>query len=426
MKHISRALGYDSSRMVSGIYAHALALVFCILFCAPIVSPKVGDYTIYLFWLIPLVDVGFVRHISVRLSKKVVIAVCIGVSGALLSGNLIAAAKVLTMVTLLAYLGYLRRVRLFHYLFLALLLAVMVATVQYVIFFGDPALARALGPEAISAAIWGELGKGNTNFYATEFTGRTLHRVSGLSAESGFFNALVVAALLIYVTDRDASPKAIWMVSTLLIGVFVSLSKIGLGFLFFAVLLYPMRRVLRSLNGALVLVAIVIALSVLFSLAYLGNFHAFATSETWIHRTNGYFVIWQLDLGDILFGTTRDELLSRQAYLIPGVDLSRFQYPVTGLPRVIAELGLLGLVAMLGAVFFVRASGFKAILYVLLTFSVSPLTSDSFAVLAAMYLTSRDFGAPMQRHRRRLAGLPGRWAASRSETGLESLPLGNR
>lgn len=394
MKSFATSIGYTSSTEPHHWYRHLTAFLFFATLCAPILAPIIGGRSVYPYWFVPLLDVDFLRHLLSHLSKRVAVTISLTVSGALIAASPIIVAKVLILVLLLAYLAYLRRVQLFHYFYLCMAGVVFFAVIQYAALLLDPSLAKMLGPENIGSMLWGGAAKGNTNFYATAFTGGLLPRVSGLSGESGFFNALITVALLLYLSDSERKRRSNWFIAILAVGFFVSISKIGLGVAAATVMLLPFRRALNLASGTFVVIVFTISMTLLFTFFYSIDFRPVVDDQSVVHRTNGYYLLSQVSVLDLIMPMDRDELLRFQAELLePGIftTILKFRDSVTGIPYLIIELGLIGFLGCLMALLLAGTAGFNAMLFLLATFNVTPLTSDSFVVLATFYLVHRAY-----------------------------------
>jgi hypothetical protein len=406
MYAFAKAIGYEYQRGTARLFSHISAVLFFAFISAPILSPGIDKGALYLYWLIPLIDLSFLRRFFGRLSKRLTLVVAVMLSGAAISMHFTFLAKFGVLLLVLAYLGYLRKLNLFHYFYLWIILVILFGTIQYTLVMVDPAVGTLLGPESIGPLIWGDLARGNTNFHATNFTGGLLPRVSGLSLESGFFNALVSVSILLYLSDNQTRFKSKWLLAILAIGFLISLSKIGIGFIGAALLLLPFRRVLNFVSGAFVVLTFTLLLTVILTILYTRDVAFIVDSATIVHRTNGYYLLAYIPITEYMLPMDRSQLLDIQAEILrpgPFSHIMDLRDSVTGIPYAIFEFGLIGFLGLIVGMMWLRTQGFNVLMYLIVTFSVTPLTSDSFVVLATFYITDGAYRRHASRRRRKEA-----------------------
>jgi hypothetical protein len=248
---------------------------------------------------------------------------------------------------------------------------------QFVLYYVDYDLSVQLGPDAVSQMLWGASAtQTNTNFYEILY----FARVCGFSREAGFFASLLVASLALYLM-KDG-PKSKKMITLYCIGLVISFSKASLVLVIFA-LFYYMRRQLRAIHP---LVSIIGFTAISMAIALYMNQHDFFGSETFAHRLAGYPFLLDARFADLIKGVTSAQLNADYDYL-PYVHMNAELYQISdvtfsSIPGLIADMGLIAALAMIGVLAFTAADGFVVLLFLLITATVSITMVTSFVPLA--------------------------------------------
>jgi hypothetical protein len=141
--------------------------LFFLFLTAPILSPFVGGVTIYLSSIIIFFDVSFVLWGLNKFSKDKILIVAIlsflmGVSCL----NVALFLKIQMLLLSVIYMFYCYESDCF-YLYRWCFVNVIIAMLQFVLVFVDPAIAYLIGPTNISTTLLGKFaGPTFTNFYA--------------------------------------------------------------------------------------------------------------------------------------------------------------------------------------------------------------------------------------------------------------------
>ncbi|MBF0622381.1 MAG: hypothetical protein HQL54_10695 [Magnetococcales bacterium] len=372
-------------------YQVLMAYLFFIPFCMPIVNPMFFNKVIYLYALIPLIDLVFIRN-TIRHTGLLDWAVLslILIAG-LLSMDAIAMAKLIVLIMAIAYMSYLWQRGLFYIFYWIILLTVIVSIIQYAAAIVGPEWAKLVGPRKIYSLIWGMELRGNTNFYATNFTGGFLMRVSGMSLEAGFYSALISTSIMMYLLDHRVVRTRLVM-GLLILGYLLSLSKIGFSLLL-VMLIFPFRRIVNRIPAPIALISAIGLMFLVIGAVY-DVLPEIAHLPTFAHRTLGYVLLWDLSTEAFFLGADPQALVDLVRTLISGfvADFLEGQRNLfTGIPLIIAENGIIFAFALLMALIVKGSDAVRAVFYLLVTFSVNPMTSDSFVIAATFLLISTGF-----------------------------------
>lgn len=367
------------------IYRLVISYLFFFFFCSPALSPAIGGNTIYLHWILALLDWNFIRFCFDIVKRKSIQrylspTILLLLSG-VVTGRVFVVLKICSIIWCILYLSYSKREGFFKYLYVGMNINIVVAIIQFVLFYINPGVAYKLGPTNISKLIWGNYATlTNTNMYA--IFGNKLVRVCGWSREAGFFASLLMICFLCYMYDTKIEKRRFQYILFAL-GFVISFSKVSL-------LILPLFLVLKLskfINKIQVycMVALygfitTIFAEILYKINYLAPEH-----ESMAHRFIGYHVVWRLRGREAILGFGTLEKIGEgilEKYSILRKLISRGYDSLCGWAGIVEYLGFLGLVLwVIGLVAFgVNASG---IIFVMLaTFTVDPFTATSFVVLA--------------------------------------------
>jgi hypothetical protein len=356
------------------MYAKVISMLFYMFFTCVVFNPQISGVTIYLYVMLPLLDPGFISYLSATFRRWAVplgltIIIC------LLSSPMVA-AKVVSVAICVGYLAYTFSKRI-DYLHFWMGVNILFGIAQFVLYYVDYDLSVQLGPDAVSQMLWGASAtQTNTNFYEILY----FARVCGFSREAGFFASLLVASLALYLM-KDG-PKSKKMITLYCIGLVISFSKASLVLVIFA-LFYYMRRQLRAIHP---LVSIIGFTAISMAIALYMNQHDFFGSETFAHRLAGYPFLLDARFADLIKGVTSAQLNADYDYL-PYVHMNAELYQISdvtfsSIPGLIADMGLIAALAMIGVLAFTAADGFVVLLFLLITATVSITMVTSFVPLA--------------------------------------------
>ena len=359
------------------MYVRTISMLFYLFFTCVIFNPQVSGVTVYLYTILPFLDLGFVAFLLLTV-RCWIVPMGIAITACLL-GSPMMAAKIVSIAVCVGYLMY-TIARRIEYLHGWMAVNILVGLAQFVLYYVDYGLSIQLGPDEVSKMLWGEAAtQTNTNYYEILY----FARVSGFSREAGFFASLLSASFVLYLFQGGRNK---WMLALYCLGLFISLSKASFVLVIFA-LLYLVRRQLRTVHP---LVSLVAFFAITMVLALYMNQHDFFGSETFAHRLAGYPFLLDAHFADLVRGVTARKLNDEYGYL-PYVLMNRDLYFIsdvtfTSIPGLFADLGLLAALVLLGVFAFTASDGFVMLLCLLITATVGMTTVTSFVPIA--YLIS--------------------------------------
>jgi len=366
--------------------------IFFLLLLVPILSPRVSGVSLYLFVLIPLIDLKFLANI--RFSLREIYLLVGTILLALISKDFFLIVKLVGLAFTIGYIAYLHKEKCDTYVPIYFYILVLVAFVQFlgVVYLGDPLINNA----NISKALYGD--------YALQFGNLVNkinylglgYRVSGLSTEPAFFSSLLISVYLyirIILKKKDFSDVFI-----LALGLSLCFSRatiitlIGLSFL------YIFKPWLERHGAAFVLMIFLII--AIYFVTYLYEFEMVMSSGSIVHRTIGYFVLGEvqnIDVADIVFGLGQTGgynyvgSIPEINYSPMAEDMKKNLFDNSGVTEIILQYGLLGFLFFLSVLRLYRIDGFKIMILVVLTINVSVLTSTSFVIIAWLVVILGNF-----------------------------------
>ena len=356
------------------MYAKVISMLFYMFFTCVVFNPQISGVTIYLYVMLPMLDPGYISYLSATFRRW---AVPLGLTVLIcLLSSPMAAAKVLSVAICVGYLAYTFTKRI-DYLHLWMAINILFGVAQFIAYYVDYNLSVQLGPNAVSQMLWGASAtQTNTNFYEILF----FARVCGFSREAGFFASLLVASLVLYLMQDRPKSKA--MLALYCLGLVISFSKSSLVLVIF-LLFYYMRRQLRAIHP---LVSIIGFTAISMAIALYMSQHDFFGSETFAHRFAGYPFMLDARFADIIKGVTSGQLSADYNYL-PYIHMNADLYEMSdvtfsSIPGLVADMGLIAALAMIGVLAFTASDGFVVLLFLLITATVSITMVTSFVPLA--------------------------------------------
>lgn len=359
-----------------GKYRTIIAYLFFIFFTAPILSPALNNFTIYLYWFIPFLDIYFAKEVIYKIrNKKLFISFYAIILLLLILNKIVLMLKIITTATTVMYLFYAKRNGYFNIFYKFMVINVLIAITQFILIYIDPNLAFLIGPTNISKSIWGRFATETfTNFYAVY----SLPRVCGLSREAGFFASLLCTTIIIYILDKDIKKNKL-IVLLYSIGFVISFSKVSIIYLPIIIVLL-MRKIINTIPIPIG-ITIFIVLVVFISNNLLIDKYYNSQNESIIHRISGYTVMSKMDFNYLITGVdTIDKIEGLEKYSFVGTLGKKFdQY--AGIPNTIIHEGMIIFVIFIFVLMFmgVKFSGF--LILTLISFTTSYFTSTSHIVL---------------------------------------------
>lgn len=375
------------------MYSKAISMLFYMFFTCVVFNPQVSGVTIYLYVILPFLDPGFSAFL-ISTARRWSVPLGIAIVACLLSTPM-AVAKIIAIAVCLGYLMYTIAKKI-DYLHLWMAINILFGVAQFILYYADYSLSVQLGPNAVSQMLWGAAAtQTNTNFYEILY----FARVSGFSREAGFFASLLSASFVLYLLQ--GKPRGKKMMILYCIGLFISFSKASFVLLIFAFLAY-MRRQLRAIHP---LVSLIGFAALMMIIALYMSSHDFFGSETFAHRLSGYPFLLDARFADIVKGVTTHQLNDEYSYL-PYVHMNKELYSISdvtfaSLPGLVADMGLIAALVLLGVLAFTASDGFVILLFLLITATVGITMVTSFVPLAYLICYWPTFAAYLSAQRRR-------------------------
>lgn len=371
------------------IYRNLIVCLFFLFLTSPILSPFISGFTIYIYWIIPLFDIFFLKYLYkiqyLEKSKKnmgFVFMLLLFIAYLLLTHDFVTIVKIGTITFTVFYLIYLKQNKLFHFLYTFIFINIFIAAVQFLFLYIDPNVSRMLGPSNISHIIWGQYA---TPTFTNFFTIFLFPRVSGLSREAGFFSTLVVITFIVYLADKDKNEtrmKSIINKSMFLIGLILSLSKSSILVLAVWIIIKGKKlldRIPLFIGIALFLLFMVVVSNVLLMKGY------YATNQSLVHRLSGYSIMTKMPFNELLFGRTNVTDISvfhQYSFLNSIVKYKQF----AGLPNTIIHKGLIFFVILVVLMKYLRFSFSDFLVITLTSATTDYFTATSFIILGYYYV----------------------------------------
>lgn len=375
---------FYKSKSIVDIYKSAIACLFFLFFTATILSPYTNNFTIYLYWFVPILDIFYLKYlITQKYNKKTILIILVFLGFLIITGKYLTAVKFLAILTTLLYLFYAKKNKLFHILYIFIFLNVFICIVQFSFLYIDRNISNAIGPTNIAHLVWGKYATPtNTNFY-TIFL---FPRVCGLSREAGFFASLLGIAYIVYMSDEDEQ-KTKFKNILFLIGFVLSLSKAS--FLIIGIILIIKLRKIINIIPFFIGVTLFISAFIFISNNILLPKYYNPANQSITHRISGYTIMSKMPLTELISGknTIEDISIANQYTFLSSLNgLNQF----AGLPNTIIHKGIIVFIMFLVLLYLndVSFSGFLII--TLITFTTDYFTCTSFIVLGYFYILYND------------------------------------
>lgn len=286
--------------------------------------------------------------------------------------------KLLSLMISVAYLFYTYRIRQF-YLFRYLVLSIIVAIAQFILFYIRPELSIMIGPNNITNMIWGEYAtKTYTNFYEVMIG---IIRVSGLSREAGFFASLLLCSILFYYLDKRKREYFRWLPLLFGLGYVVSFSKMSL----LLIPVFIIIKVKKWINIIHPIVAICIFFTIMMTFWYHSNYLAKEENMTFTHRFGAYGILPDLhDPSIFLLGTSDLKPADYDNSKIAGKYIqivSDFKF-FAGMGGFVITNGLVMTILLIVLLINFQISATGVVLLLFLTLNVQIDTNQNFVTLA--------------------------------------------
>lgn len=371
-------------------YSKIVSVLFFIFFSLPILSPSINGNTVYIFWIMPIIDIFFDKYI-LNLAKyylkdlnnnKIkcipILIIIILMIWLVFIGKMMAAVKILIIIYILFYLKYCSNNGYFKYLYMAVNINIIIAIIQFILYYTPfRSVAFFIGPTNIAHLIYGNYA---TLTYDNMFPIFGLVRVSGWSREAGFFASLIITTSIVYMYDKQISKKT-YQYILFVIAFCISFSKISFISVIFLIF-YVMRKFVNKIPGFLICIVVYLGITFVAILANnIGFFDKFENT-TWTHRFSGYVLQTKLNTNEIIYGVDNlnsiNENAKKNCYFLEYIN----KYDVVaGLSNLVVHYGVITAIMIYIVSCCLRINSLGYIFVILFTCNVTLFTSDSFVML---------------------------------------------
>lgn len=348
-------------------------LFFC-FFVIEILSPSVGDKTIYIVWIIAFTNVFFWNWLREKriTFRFCMLLVCLGFIAVF--GHATTLIKLVINLFGMIYLNYIYECNLWK-LANYLIVSILVAIAQFTLMFFNPEASIALGPKALSETIWGAYAlKANTNFYDAFDLG--IIRVSGLSREAGFFASLLATSIIFYYLSFRKIRHSKFFLLLVVMGYIVSFSKMSLTVIL-AWIAILFRKFINKIPFGFIGMGYVL-LSVLFwkwNVLFLLE----DANITFLDRFGAFVTLLDLSFSQFVFGANVDNIDSYIAYLEKIISPNDW---FAGMGGWVVYNGILAYACWLLLIYYLGVSSTGLLVLIILTINVQPDTNQCYVVLA--------------------------------------------
>jgi hypothetical protein len=340
---------------------------------AQILSPSVGEKTLYLEIIFALINPFFIFWVKMQPIKKKYFFMYISILCIMAFGGISIAIKFFSISISVLFLFYAYNKRLF-FLKPYILLSIIIAIFQLYFTFFNPELATLIGPTHISQIIWGDYATAtNTNFYTVFW----FPRVSGLSRESGFLASFLVTYILfLYLDNKNKINNTSFAYKILLaIGYVLSFSKMSF-VLVVVFLLNKMKYTIDKIPFFITLLGFILIFMLFWDTQrdYLLKFE----NLTFLHRFGGYPSLFDINLSQLLFGINSPLELNTQLANTVNEEFKNF----AGFSGFILNSGIIIVAIVLIAIYYMGVSSTGLLILLFLTINVQLDTNQNFVVLS--------------------------------------------
>jgi len=370
-----------------------LRFLYVASFAITLLNPAIAGRTIYLYLLLPALDLEFIaKLLQFKASlQRITVFFALLLLMLLSLHDSVFTIKYLLVLYQVVYLLFLSRKNLASYLFFTLIAHIVFALLQMWMFFLKPDLLMYVSPGYLAGLIWGDqYATATFANYGFEFL---LPRFSGLYRESAFFAAYLMALFLFFSTEEKFRFRRTAFV-LIFIGIVLSFSKISAAILIIIVLssckkYFNKVPLFVSAVGYLIIFHLIAryAFDKIFTMY---AYDALGANISIMHRLFSYYGLQYFDVWNLFFGASDISVMPPEVSGIADIlfaeigglsDASLF----CGLAGILYKGGIIGLAMF---IIYLRYLGVKtAPFYILLfiTFSVTLDTLQSFVILGWYY-----------------------------------------
>lgn len=349
-------------------------------FIATPFNPYVGDVTLYLWIPLVFMDYEFIRKLS-TVSLKILLCFCVWTVLCLAFWRYDLVVKTFALVLGVAYIHKIGK-PVFSKIYVCMLISVIWCILQFSLYeFAGTNYSAAIGPKAISIAIWGDYA---TKTFTNQYEVFLLPRMSGLSREAGFFVSLLIISFMIRL--RDFKLKA-WEIVLFALGYIFSLSKASV-ILFLIAAVYPFRRILAKIPVVLTFSLFIVVFVSIANYLNVGIPAFFYENQSIAHRFSASYLVLNMNVPSFLIGCGKEyECFTNYQPIVDYLGGFGFK-PNVGLLGVTMEMGVIGLIAIVFFCMYLKLDSYDVVILVLFTATVTFFTVDSFIILTYYYIYS--------------------------------------
>ncbi|BEO55721.1 hypothetical protein SMQE22_08670 [Serratia marcescens] len=267
-------------------------------FIATPFNPYVGDVTLYLWIPLVFMDYEFIRKLS-TVSLKILLFFCVWTVLCLAFWRYDLVIKTFALVLGVAYIHKIGR-PVFSKIYVCMLISVLWCILQFSLYeFAGTNYSAAIGPKAISIAIWGDYA---TKTFTNQYEVFLLPRMSGLSREAGFFVSLLIISFMIRLRDFKLRT---WEIVLFALGYIFSLSKASV-ILFLIAAVYPFRRILAKIPVVLTFSLFIVVFVSIANYLNVGVPAFFYENQSIAHRFSASYLVLNMNVPSFLIGCGKE------------------------------------------------------------------------------------------------------------------------
>ena len=360
------------------LFLNILRWGIAFFFIATPFNPYVGDVTLYLWIPLVFMDYEFIRKLS-TVSLKILLCFCVWTVLCLAFWRYDLVVKTFALVLGVAYIHKIGK-PVFSKIYVCMLISVIWCILQFSLYeFAGTNYSAAIGPKAISIAIWGDYA---TKTFTNQYEVFLLPRMSGLSREAGFFVSLLIISFMIRL--RDFKLKA-WEIVLFALGYIFSLSKASV-ILFLIAAVYPFRRILAKIPVVLTFSLFIVVFVSIANYLNVGIPAFFYENQSIAHRFSASYLVLNMNVPSFLIGCGKEyECFTNYQPIVDYLGGFGFK-PNVGLLGVTMEMGVIGLIAIVFFCMYLKLDSYDVVILVLFTATVTFFSVDSFIILTYYYI----------------------------------------
>jgi hypothetical protein len=395
LMHDSLSIALPRERF--SVVRSALAMLrffYVMSFAITLINPAISGRTVYLYLLLPVLDLEFVSKIlQFKASRYRVISFCAVTLLVMLSlHDVVFTVKYSLLLFQVVYLLFISKKNLAQYLFITLIAHIVFAILQMGMFFLRPDLILYVSPGYLANLVWGE--KYATATFANFGFEFLLPRFSGLYRESAFFASYLMGLFIFFVTDKTFKFRRAAFV-LISIGIVLSFSKISAAIIIIIMLNYFKKYInMVPLYISSIGYLVIFYLISIFAFEKIFNTYAydtFGTNISIMHRLLSYYGLQYFDVWNLFFGVGDYSVMPAAVRDIVDTLYSEIgglsdAFLFCGLAGILYKGGIVGLAMFVIYLMYMGVKTAPFLILLFLTFSVTLDTLQSFVILGWYYV----------------------------------------